>query len=234
MRRPYLTYRPTARQAAALLLTIGLGLVSPSCSRPEPLIIGTTELPFEVVEDAYLNMTKSFSIEGRDTIRRSLLMNGMGTAAILHQRFPEQSAAALASAEEYVRRLESGAEFAEEMARWAAETSAPAEVDLPKQPSPSAIGATVAATVAALEDGEWAGPLKTSYGWELVGLAERMEGVRNRAPVSLYRIQFPVGSAADRQQAEADWSALPLTGNAELIECLSLEFRHDRIAPQDK
>jgi hypothetical protein len=160
-------------------------------------------------------------------------MNGLGAAAILHHRLAEQSATALAAAEAVASRLRAGASFVEELDRQAAEDGVEPEKDpLPKPPTPNAIGSAVCAAVASMENGDWAGPIQTSYGWELIYLAERVEGVRNRAPVSIYRIQFPVGSPTDRQQALADWSTLPLSGNTELLDCLSIEFRRNRTAPQ--
>jgi hypothetical protein len=83
-----------------------------------------------------------------------------------------------------------------------------------------------------MEPGEWAGPLRTVHGWELVYLEERGSLARNRAAVVLYRILFPVGSAAARQQAKQDWSTLPLSGNTELIDCLPLDFRLHRVVPE--
>ena len=233
MLNPTFLLRFHLRLAALPLLLAGPALLLPSCSRPAPLQIGDVEIPFEQVEDAYLSMSEAFVVEGHDTIRRSLLMNGLGARALLHARLPKESAAAQSEAQKYVERLRAGSTFREEMELWAQERALSSEPDLPKQPNPSALGAAVAAAVATLEPGEWAGPLRTSFGWELVSLVERFEGPRNRAQVSLYRIQFPVGTTSDRQQAEADWSTLPLSGNTELIDCLSLEFRHNRVVAED-
>lgn len=214
------------------LLTGALGLLGAGCSRPEPLRIGAAEIPFEVVEGAYLSMVQSFVIEGQDTIRRSLLMNGLGAGALLHHRFPEQSTAAFKAAEAVASRLKAGSSFEEELERHSEEGEKMQKEGLPKPPTPSALGAAVCAAAASMEPGDWTGPLQTGFGWELILLAERVESTRNRAPVTLYRIQFPVGAPSDRQQAVADWSTLPLSGNAELLDCLSVEFRRNRTAPQ--
>lgn len=232
MLNPYFPRRFSSFLLIAGLLPGALGLLGAGCSRPEPLRIGPAELPFEVVEGAYLSMTQSFVIEGQDTIRRSLLMNGLGAGALLHQRFPEQSAAAKEAAEAIASRLRAGGSFEEEAKRHAEDSGESDNDALPKAPMPSALGAAVCAAVASMEPGDWTGPLQTSYGWELILLVERMDTTRNRAPVNLYRILFPVGSSTDRQQAVADWSTLPLSGNAELMDCLAVEFRRNRVAPQ--
>jgi|FLOH01.1.fsa_nt_gi hypothetical protein len=234
MLKSFLFPRLFTHPGRTLVLTASLGLFFLSCSRPEPLRIGTTEIPFQLVDDAYQSMTHSFLVEGHDTICRSLLMNGLAVGAILHQRLPQESAAARALAQEIAERLQAGSRFADELLRWTEEQSLSVQVLLPKQPSPSALGAAISAAVASLVPGEWAGPVQTSYGWELVFLAERQAGPRNRAQVSLYVIQFPVGSSGARRQAEADWSTLPLSGNQELMDCLSLEFRRNRIVSQDQ
>ncbi|MFK5956303.1 MAG: hypothetical protein QM477_07655 [Planctomycetota bacterium] len=98
-------------------------------------------------------------------------------------------------------------------------------------PHPSGLGASVAAAVAGLEDGEWTKPLATTYGWEIIMLDERLPGDRNRAQVFLYRMQFPVGDDATRAQAKSDWATLPLHGNAELLKALPQSFRRNRIVP---
>jgi len=234
MLKPFHFSRLFALSSRTLLLTVSFGLFCPSCSRPEPLRVGTTEIPFQLLEDAYLSMTHSFLVEGHDTICRSLLMNGLGSAAILHQRMPHESADARALAQVVADRLAAGSPFEDERKKWAEEQSITIRPALPVQPNPSALGAAICAAVASLEPGEWAGPVRTNYGWELVLLAERQDGPRNRAQVSLYLIQFPVGSTADRRQAEADWSTLPLSGNQELMDCLSLEFRHNRLVSSDQ
>jgi parvulin-like peptidyl-prolyl isomerase len=161
-------------------------------------------------------------------------MNGLGAGALLHDRFPEQSAAAHSAANAVADRLRAGSTFEEELLLHLDAQQAPHKDTRPKAPSPSSLGAAVSAEVASMEPGNWSGPLKTAFGWELILLVERMEATRNRAPVSLYRMQFPVGADADRQQAVADWSTLPLSGNAELMDCLAVEFRRNRPAPPEQ
>lgn len=221
-------------------LPLSFGLLAPlfvlfslfafSCSRPEPLQAGPVAIPFEQVETAYESMRKSFEVEGKDTIRRHLLMEGLGQGAFLHHNLAEQSAKAKAAADAVAKRLKGGAAFYDELGQWAVERGITPEPDATVQPSPSALGAAVAAAVASMEAGDWTGPLKTRFGWEIISLFERVDGPRNRAQVTVYRMQFQVGTPADRQQALADWSTLPLSGNQELIDCLSLDFRTNRVA----
>jgi len=225
-----LHHRPAGR---VLLLTALLVPFGASCSRPEPLQVGPASIPYEQVADALESMKSSFRVEGENTIRRNLLMFGMGSAALLHHGLPEESLAVKAEADAVAERLRGGTPFREELEAWAQKLGIEAEIEAVKQPYPSALGAAVAAAVASMEPGEWAGPLKTDFGWELVLLVERGPAARNRAQVTLYRMQFLVGTAADRQQAAADWSTLPLAGNAELIDCLALDFRADRVANPD-
>ncbi|MCP4092904.1 MAG: peptidyl-prolyl cis-trans isomerase [Planctomycetes bacterium] len=190
-------------------------------------------IPFEEVETAYEAMKVSFTVEGEDTIRRHLLMEGLGQGAFLHHALATESIKAQVAANAVAERLKAGSTFEEELQLWAQEHGVTPEPDVTVQPSPSALGAAVSAAVAAMEPGDWAGPLKTRMGWELIHLIERHDGPRNRAQVSVYRMQFLVGSPADRQQALADWSKLPLSGNLELIDCLSLDFRANRVAGSD-
>jgi hypothetical protein len=190
-------------------------------------------IPYEAVHNAYEQMKVSFQVEGKDTIRRHLLMEGLGPGAILHHRLAAQSKAAKDKADVVAKRLQEGSAFDKELQLWGEEQGIEPEPDINVQPTPSALGAAVAAAVAPMEVGDWAGPLKTRVGWELISLAERVDGPRNRAQVSVYRMQFLVGSRADRQQALADWSTLPLSGNQELIDCLSLDFRANRVAESE-
>ena len=100
------------------------------------------------------------------------------------------------------------------------------------QPAPFALGALVAAKVASFEEGDWAGPLASLNGWELVRLDQRGGITRSRAGVALQRIRFPVGKAKDRELAEELWNTLPLSGSANWLATLPSEFRRGRLAAE--
>lgn len=223
VRRPHL--------ALMLRLLLGLACLLSACSRPESLFIGSYELTYEEVVDAEASLARSFPATGSGTLRSHLMQFGLGTAAILHQAHPEKSAAARAVADAWVRRLQDGEPFLDLMQEQAQALGTQVELGAPHLPSPSGLGASVAAAIASIEDGAWIGPVKTSLGWEVVLLERRMPGARNRAQVYLYRLQAPVGDATSRNQAQEDWATLPLRGNPELIRDLPLSFRRDRTQP---
>lgn len=216
--------RPFYRAYAlgALLLACG------SCSEPEGLRIGEVEIPYRQITALEESLRQSFSAEGRATMLWHLLDGGLAAEALLHSRLPEASSAALAAAEAYADRLRAGEEFTALLGE--------ARLLLPEQdaeprmehPGPAHLGSSVSARVAALEEGGWAGPLRTERGWELIRLAARERISRSLAQVAVDRILFPVGTAAERDRARADWAKLPLSGNPELLDALPLEFRRGR------
>jgi len=203
-----------------------------SCSPPESLFVGSYELSYQVVAEAEQAMKRSFPGEGDTTLRAHLMQFGLGQAAILHQAHPLKSASSLAEAKQWADKVHQADSFMQVLQTFCAERGLPIEADGVALPHPSGLGASVAAAVAQMENGDWAGPIATSYGWELILLEERFSGARNRAQISLYRMQFPVGSDADRAQAKKDWDTLPLRGNPELLLALPLSFRRDRLATE--
>lgn len=203
-----------------------------SCSRPESLFVGTYELSYQVVADAEQALRLSFPVEGDDSLRAHLLQFGLGESAILHQAHPLKSASALAEAELWAKRVRETNSFMQVLDVYSTEKGFSIEADGVSMPHPSGLGASVAAEVAQMEDGDWRGPIATTYGWELIRLDQRFDGPRNRAQISLYRMQFPVGSDADRAQAKKDWDTLPLRGNHELLMALPLSFRRDRLVTE--
>ncbi|MHC4822861.1 MAG: peptidyl-prolyl cis-trans isomerase [Planctomycetota bacterium] len=220
---------PRPRLALYLRLLLGCLCLLSACSRPESLFIGAYELPYATVADAEESLRESFQHSGSGTLRAHLLQFGLGQAAILHQANPEESAKSRALAMQWVDRLQAGETFHTLLEEEAQRLGSPVEIDPPELPNPSGLGASVAAAVAGLEQGQWAGPLQTIYGWEVVLLDRRVAGTRDRAQVSLFRLQAPVGDASLRNQAKEDWETLPLSGNPELIQDLPLSFRRDRV-----
>lgn len=201
-----------------------------ACSKPEPLLLGDIPLPYATVADAADNLQSAYPTFGIETLRSHLLQFGLAEAEILHASLAEQSAASQEKARNATSRLENGIPFEEVYAAWCAATNSPDEMDAPAKPHPSDLGAAVSAAVAVLEPGEWAGPIRSAYGWEVVLLVRRDEGVaRNRAEVSIYRMQWAVGTASDRRQAGEKWAKVPLSGNQELIQALPLSLRQGRV-----
>ncbi len=177
------------------------------------------------------SLAHSFPTYGLDTLRWNLLDHGLGAAVILHARHPEASRRAWLQAAAVAVRLRAGEDFSAlkaEVEGAAATTPEAMAQELPKPPHPAGLGAAVAAAVARLEEGEWAGPLRTADGWELVLLERRFGPLRSRANVLLQRIRFPVGTPEDREQAARDWSILPLTGAPEYLDAVPAEVLRQR------
>ena len=212
----------------ALAATASLA-VSPGCGRPEGLRIGDCLLESAELEAAAAQLRVAFPVEGETTLRWHLLNFGMGTAALLHAALPEQSAAADQLALREAAALEGVAEPVLAFQEWLRAQGEPVDLPTFTQPNPGSMGASAAAAVAVLEPGEWAGPLRSVFGWELVYLAERMPGARNRANVGVYRMVFPVGDADDLAHAREAWATLPLSGDPRVLDVLPLDFRRDRV-----
>lgn len=211
-----------------LLLAL-VGVLS-ACSKPEPLLLGSVELPYATVADAAEDLQQAYQGFGIETLRSHLIQFGLGQAALLHAAHPDASLAARKLAETYAEELRQGTPFEEVMRRWCEASGFPMELDTPAKPHPSDLGASVAAAVAVLEPGEWSGPLKTTYGWEVVFLVERKADVpRNRAQVILYRLLFAVGTPEDRQRIDQEWAAVSFGGNPELLRALPLSLRMGRV-----
>lgn len=223
------------KPAPTPLLLLALWALLCACSEAEQesasLWIGEVEIPASMLDAEVDALAQSFRVEGRQTLRRHLLMNGMGVAALLHHRLAEESKQARDQAQAVFAGFEKAEDF--EAVYWMRRESS-TEIVPPVAAgaaTPHALGASVAAAVALLEPGEWSGPLKTDRGWELVLLRDRVGERRDLGLVELYRIEFPVGGDMDLRQAEEDWSTLPLTGPPELIRCLPPSFRHGRDTP---
>ncbi|MDA1260438.1 MAG: hypothetical protein O3A20_07420 [Planctomycetota bacterium] len=205
-----------------------LGLLCASCGEPEGLRIGEVEIPYRQITALEASLHQSFSTEGRSTMLWHLLDSGLAEEALIHARLPELSRAAHAEAEVYAARLRAGEDFSALLgeARLLLPDQ-PAESQL-ERPGPAHLGGSASAHVAAMEEGEWRGPLRCERGWEIIRLVAREALPRGLAQVVVDRIVFPVGGKADRDQARADWVKLPLSGNPELLDALPLEFRHGR------
>lgn len=205
-----------------------------SCSEPQGLRIGEVEIPYRQIEALEGSLAQSFAADGRATMLWHLLDGGLAVEALLHARLPEASASARAQAERWAARLRAGEEFDALLAEAQQTLPDQQHLSIMQRPGPSALGGSVAAHVAALEEGEWDGPIRTEHGWELVRLTARETTPRWVAQVAVDRIRFAVGTAADRDRAREDWVRLPLSGNPELLDALPLEFRHRRERPPEE
>lgn len=201
-----------------------------SCSKPEPLYLGTVALPYATVADAAEDLQTVFPSHGIETLRSHLLQFGLGQAALLHAKYPDLSAQALEEARLRVAELEAGEPYLEVLARWSEANGGSKEIDSLSKPHPSDLGAAVSAAVSRMEPGDWAGPIKTSLGWEVIRLDYREEdALRNRAEVALYRMQFLVGGPEEWAEIDQQWATVSFSGNPELIQALPLSMRKDRV-----
>ncbi|RMH03831.1 MAG: hypothetical protein D6702_04615 [Planctomycetota bacterium] len=208
-------------------------LLAGCAGRGDGIAVGDHWIPGPAIDRAVTEMKGSFPQWGRDSLAWAILDGGWGPAWILHDELAAASEAARREAEILAARLRAGEDFAD----------LAAEHDLgrplggagsgvgPFAPTPFELGSgRVAAAVAALEPGEWAGPLRTIQGWELVQLLDRAAVPRNRAAVQVRRIVIPVGGEEDRRRAVEAWNTLPLAGSAERLERLPFRFRDGRLA----
>ena len=211
-----------------LCLFIGISWSLSSC-QPTGLHVGETIIPKVALERAASEMGQTYSQFGQSTLFWEMLREGWGPAWILHSQLPEESALARQQSLETALLLHRGANF-EALARKSAGLGLNEDpADYPRAPNPHNLGGRAAAAVAALEEGEWAGPLRTLKGWELVYLRRRFEGHRTRAGVQVVRLIHPVGSAVSQEKAKEMWTTLPLGGSQALLDSLPASFRHGRI-----
>lgn len=201
-----------------------------SCGEPAGLRVGEVEIAYRLIDEAERSLRQSFHADGRATLIWHLLDAGLAEEVLIHARCREESRQALGEAESYVSRLRKGAGFAPLLEEWSAAHPDLAGLAIPEKPGPFFLGASVSARIAAMEPGEWAGPLRTHKGWEIVRLRKREQAARHRAHVEVERMIFPVGSPEQHAAARVDWAKLPLAGNPELLDALPLEFRHGRVA----
>lgn len=189
------------------------------------LQIGDSQIPGAELRTALHALHLSYDAWGACSLAWHLLDGGMAPASLLHDRFPEESAAALADAEAAVQRIRDGESFYSLLQEFGEPVT-----PVMKQPSPFGLGAAAAASVATLEPGAWDGPLRSLDGWEIVLLEERAEGFRSRGGVLIRRIVFPVADDAARNQARQDWATLPLAGDLALLRSLPRNFVRGRVA----
>lgn len=202
-----------------------------SCVRGQPdgITVGSTWIPGSEIDEAVAQMRRGFPERGRGTLAWQILDGGYGPACLLHDALPEASAAARAEAERWAARLRDGTDPAALAAELLRLPTGQDPTGMPRAPNPFELeSGRAAAAVAALEPGEWCGPLKTVKGWEILYLADRQDGPRNRAGVSLIRLTSAVGGPADRDRAVEAWSTLPLRGSRERLLDLPYFFRRGR------
>ena len=195
------------------------------------LQIGESSVAGAELRAAMNQLHNTYTAWGPCSLAWHLLDGGMAPAALLHDRFATESETARSQAEAAVGRLREGESFYAIL-----QEVGEAEPAVMNQPSPFGLGAETAASVAMLEPGGWAGPLRTLDGWEVVLLEERAEGVRSRSGVLVRRLIYAVADDAARNQARQDWATLPLAGDLALLRSLPRNFVRGRVAaaPQPK
>ncbi|KAA3612791.1 MAG: peptidyl-prolyl cis-trans isomerase [Planctomycetota bacterium] len=223
--------RRTARSGLSAVL-LGLGLVfAPACQPQDSvgLYVGEVLIPAAEIDGAVQDLRRAFRAFGQDTLRWSLLSQGLGPGTLLHQDLPEESQAAKEEAHLWAARVAAGEDFLDlidELDTWTGRTSKP---PFPLPPTPFALGARVAAKVATMEAGDWAGPLKTRDGWEIIRLQERFDQNRSRSSVVVLRLVFHVGDSVDHAKVAEDWARLPLSGDQDYLDALPPLFRANRV-----
>lgn len=204
-----------------------ISLMLISCGHTQNMELGDVIISSKIVEEAVGELRTAFPSTGNASARWLLLDGGLGPATILHHRLRAESDAAYSKAQQAASRIQAGQSFATVAANLG-QNPAPRML----QPAPFAIGALIAAKVATLEDNEWAGPIASVYGWEIVWLENRGGTIRSRSGVFLRRIRFPVGSQEDRALAEKLWRTLPLSAPPEWLATFPPEFRKGRLENQ--
>ncbi len=186
--------------------------------------VGNAAINIEELHELVQKFSQTFGAFGPNTLAWHLLQGGVGPAAIMHKRLAEESATAKIQADEIAARIQSTQDFFREYQA----TDAPADGRSLRQPTPFGLGARVAAHFAAMEAGEWVGPVATQQGWEIVLLESRVESRRSVAGVKSRSILLPVGSDDDRRVAREEWAKLPIRGPAEFLRTLPATFRRGR------
>jgi hypothetical protein len=192
------------------------------------LQVGTSKIDGDRLRAALVDLHHAYYVWGPGTLAWHLLDGGFAASALLHDRFPEQSEQAKAEADAAAQRLLDGETYYAILQEVGGD---PAPVM--RQASPAALGGATSAAVARLEPGEWAGPLRTVDGWEIVLLEVRAEGPRSRSGVVVRSIVFPVASESEQTQARADWATLPLAGDPALLRSLPRSFVRGRVVADE-
>ncbi len=193
------------------------------CAQPdEYLQVGDTIIYAHTIDNIAEKLQHSFPEYGKSPLRAHLLMNGLGEAEILHQSHLKASEGAF-------RRLNGILDKYKEYnpkELLYLELSGLTHQNKISSPTPSHLGAGVAAAVAILEDGEWSPPVYNSVGWSIVFLNERKPGQRSTAGVDVDIFQIEIADAAIYSANRKQWQHAPLLGSDKLISCLPYEFRN--------
>jgi hypothetical protein len=190
------------------------------------LKVGEAEINLDELGLLVQKFGRNFNAFGPETLAWHLLKDGIGPAAILHQRFADDSATAKSKADEIAARIQSKEDF---YAEYQAHGGNPeAQSMLP--PTPFGVGARLAAHFAEMEPGDWVGPLQTAQGWEIVILEERAPSKRMVAGVVGRTILFGIGSDDHRKEAREAWAKLPLQAAPAFLRALPASFRRGRVA----
>ena len=193
------------------------------CAHPEEYLqVGDTIIYAHTIDNMAEKLQHSFPEYGESTLRSHLLMNGLAEAEILHQAHPKASKDAF-------RRLNGILNKYKEykpLVLLESRLSGLTHEKKTASPTPSQLGAGVAAAVAILEDGEWSPPVYSSAGWSIVFLNNRKSGRRSAAGVDVDIFQIEIADAAIYSANRKQWQYAPLLGSDKLISCLPYEFRN--------
>ena len=190
------------------------------------LMVGEAEINLEELGVLVQKFGRNFDAFGPETLAWHLLQDGSGPAALLHQRFANQSATAKSEADQIAARIQSKEDY---YAEYQANGGAP-ETQSPLPPTPFGVGARLAAHLAQMEPGDWVGPLPPAQGWEIVLLEERADSLRMVAGVVLRSILIPIGNEEHRKEARDSWAKLPLQAPPAFLRALPATFRRGRVA----
>ena len=193
------------------------------CTQPdEYLQVGDTIIYAHTIDNIAEKLQHSFPEYGESTLRAHLLMNGLGEAEILHQSHPKASAEALHRLTGILAKYKKYNPSSLLNAKLEGLTHEKRAV----APTPSQLGAGVAAAVAILENGEWSPPIYNSTGWSIVFLNTREYGQRSTAGVDVDVFQIEIADATVYSANRQQWQHAPLLGSDKLISCLPYEFRN--------
>ena len=199
------------------------------CSKQNDFIqAGNTIIYAHSIDEIAEDLKISFKEYGLETLRTELLLNGLAITEILHQTYKHQSEQAYLDLLLFWGSLDKKKEInnsIELYESWGSETEASIIIN---GPSPNSLGANIAAAIAKLEADEWSAPIKTQYGWALVYLYERKEGMRSRAHVKFHLFPFNIFKNYQVIEAKNLWENATLDGTPSLINNLPFEFRNKK------